>query len=328
MLMVDSGDSTPAPQITLHVNDRIVVLGDSLTQAASRSSAFLALLGQALSRQFGDGAIRIINAGVSGNRTRDCVARLEKDVLAHQPAVVVIFVGVNDVWYSTRGEVTRSDEYAQQLTHLVSACQQSGATVVLCTPALIGEKTDGSNSLDTMMDEFAATCRRVAQEKGAVLLDLRGEFLNHLKKHNPTNRPHSVLTTDGIHLNTAGNALVARILMQTFGINPAQQPARLLRHVVMFKFKPEAGIDQIEAVVAAFEKLPQQIDSIYSFESGTDVSVEGLSQGFTHCFFVTFGSEVDRQIYLSHPQHKAFSQLARPNLADVIVVDYWTAGKS
>ena len=101
---------------------------------------------------------------------------------------------------------------------------------------------------------------------------------------------------------------------------------KLLRHVVLFQFKertPQAKVCEIEE---AFRALPGKIGVIKDFEWGTDVSVEGLADGFTHCFFVTFGSEEDRDAYLPHPDHTAFGGLLRPHLEKALVVDYWQQG--
>lgn len=100
--------------------------------------------------------------------------------------------------------------------------------------------------------------------------------------------------------------------------------SRVLRHVVLFKFKEEATEKQIQEVVDHFRRLPEEIDVIHDFEWGTDVSPEGLSKGLTHCFFVTFQSEADRDAYLPHPAHQEFVKHLRPILEDVTVVDYWT----
>ena len=99
---------------------------------------------------------------------------------------------------------------------------------------------------------------------------------------------------------------------------------RLLRHVVLFKFKDDTTPEQTEQIEAAFRALPGQIEAIHAFEWGTDVSVEGLAQGFTHCFFVTFQSAADRDAYLPHPAHRAFGAILRPHLDKVLVLDYWT----
>ncbi|WP_409017755.1 Dabb family protein [Dyadobacter sp. CY323] len=104
--------------------------------------------------------------------------------------------------------------------------------------------------------------------------------------------------------------------------NPA--PKKMLRHVVLFKFKDSATPAQVKEVEEAFKALPSKIKQIKSLEWGTNNSPEGLNQGFTHAFFVTFESEADRAIYLPHPDHKAFGKVLGPHLDKVLVVDYWT----
>lgn len=101
-------------------------------------------------------------------------------------------------------------------------------------------------------------------------------------------------------------------------------PKKMLRHVVLFKFKDSATPAQIKEVENAFRKLPSKIKEIKGFEWGMENSPEGLSQGFTHVFFVTFDSEEGRAIYLPHPDHKEFGKLLQPYLEKALVVDYWT----
>jgi hypothetical protein len=100
---------------------------------------------------------------------------------------------------------------------------------------------------------------------------------------------------------------------------------RLLRHVVLFKFKEGATAEDIQSVEVAFRALPEKIDAIHDFEWGTDVSVENLNEGLTHCFLVTFRSEEARAEYLPHPGHQAFVDILRPHLERAVVVDYWAA---
>jgi len=97
----------------------------------------------------------------------------------------------------------------------------------------------------------------------------------------------------------------------------------LLRHVVLFKFKDSASASDVNSIVEAFRELPNKIEGITAFEWGTNVSPEGLSDGFTHCFFVTFKDEKSRNEYLPHPDHKAFGDILGPHLDKVLVVDYW-----
>ncbi|NND07624.1 MAG: Dabb family protein [Saprospiraceae bacterium] len=96
-----------------------------------------------------------------------------------------------------------------------------------------------------------------------------------------------------------------------------------LRHVVLFKFKDSSSDKDVKMVEEAFKSLPEQISEIKSFEWGTNNSPEGLNQGLTHCFFLTFDSEDGRDAYLIHPDHKKFGKMLGPHLDKVTVVDYW-----
>ncbi len=109
--------------------------------------------------------------------------------------------------------------------------------------------------------------------------------------------------------------------------NSASSDAPLLRHVVLFKFKDEASKAQVDKIVQAFGALPSQIPEIVDYQWGTDASIEGKANGFTHCFLVTFADDAGREVYLPHPAHKAFVELLKPSLDKVTVVDYYTTDK-
>lgn len=105
--------------------------------------------------------------------------------------------------------------------------------------------------------------------------------------------------------------------------NPKQQNAKMLRHVVLLKFKDGSTDTDIKKVENAFRALPAKINEIKGFEWGTNNSPEKLNQEFTHCFFVSFASEKDREVYLPHPAHKAFVEVLTPHMDKVLVIDYW-----
>jgi len=92
---------------------------------------------------------------------------------------------------------------------------------------------------------------------------------------------------------------------------------------VLFKFKEGTTPEKIKEVENAFASLPGKIDVIKCFEWGTNVSVENRSEGFTHCFVVSFQSEAGRDAYLIHPDHKEFGKTLGGSLDKVLVVDYW-----
>jgi hypothetical protein len=101
------------------------------------------------------------------------------------------------------------------------------------------------------------------------------------------------------------------------------EKAKMLRHVVLFKFKNGTSPADIAKVETAFKNLPSKIKEIKGFEWGLNNSPENINQGFTHCFFLSFTSEADRAKYLPHPDHKAFGAVLTPYLDKVLVIDYW-----
>lgn len=104
-----------------------------------------------------------------------------------------------------------------------------------------------------------------------------------------------------------------------------EEESKALRHVVMFQFKESSSEEDVQTVVDAFRALPSKIPAIADFEYGTNNSPEGLNDGFSHCFLVTFKTEKDRASYLPHPAHKAFVEVLQPHLEKVMVIDYWAA---
>ncbi len=103
-----------------------------------------------------------------------------------------------------------------------------------------------------------------------------------------------------------------------------EKPTTHLRHVVLFQYKDTSTPEDIAKVDEAFAALPSKISEIKGFEMGLNNSPENLNKGFTHCYFLTFDSERDRDTYLTHPDHVAFGDIVSPHLQDVLVVDYWT----
>ena len=98
---------------------------------------------------------------------------------------------------------------------------------------------------------------------------------------------------------------------------------RLLRHVVMFGFKPDTTPDDIAELIRRFSDLQHSVPGIESFEWGENNSPEELAHGLSHCFLLSFRSEAARDAYLPHPAHSAFAEWAGRFIEHVTVIDYW-----
>jgi isoamyl acetate esterase len=209
-------DGDPVP---LKKDDRIVFLGDSITEGGVGTKGYITLVKKALTEKHKDLDIKVLGAGISGNKVPDLQRRLERDVLAKKPTIVVIYIGINDVWHGDmkppRG--TSKEKFEAGLKEIIGKIKDAKARVILCTPSVIGEKVGGANKLDAKLDEFATISRRVAREEKVPLCDLRKAFVDHLKKNNPDNKDRNILTRDGVHLNEAGNRFVADLMLKALG---------------------------------------------------------------------------------------------------------------
>jgi lysophospholipase L1-like esterase len=97
---------------------------------------------------------------------------------------------------------------------MIKKLQASGIKVIVCTPAVIGEKTDFSNAQDGDLNRYSNIIRDMASKHGCALVDLRKAFLEYNLANNPSNKESGILTTDRVHLNTKGNQLLADLMFK------------------------------------------------------------------------------------------------------------------
>lgn len=204
----------------LRLGDRIVFLGDSITQAGVGPKGYVTLIKQHLAEKHADLNIEVFGAGISGNKVPDLVARFNRDVLSKKPTIVVIYIGINDVWHGEKdpSKGTAIDEYEKGLNLLLNWCRQQKVRVLLCTPSVIGERSDGKNALDQKLDQYAEMTRQVAKRSQVPVCDLRQAFLAYLKDHNPNQKSSGILTNDGVHLLPEGNRLVAETILESLKV--------------------------------------------------------------------------------------------------------------
>jgi isoamyl acetate esterase len=190
----------------------VVFFGDSITQAGVNPNGYIDKMKKMLEKQNIKDNYQFIGAGIGGNKIYDLYFRYEEDVLVHNPDVVVIWVGVNDVWHkSSFGTGTDADKFEKMYVTLLKKFQAKGIKVILATPAAIGERTDFSNQQDGDLNRYSQIIRDIAKYDCPVA-DFRKEFLKYNLEKNTTNKESGILTTDRVHLNDIGNQFVADIL--------------------------------------------------------------------------------------------------------------------
>ena len=205
--------------VVLKKGDRIVFLGDSITAGGNTGKGYIQVIRQHLAEKKKDLVVECVGAGISGNKVPDLQKRVEKDVISKKPTVVFIYIGINDVWHGEKDPKrgTTPEAFESGLKEVIGKCKAAGAQVILCTPTVIGELPIGTNNLDAKLDDYAAISRKVAKELDLNLCDLRKAFVDHLKSNNADKKAAGILTTDRVHLNEAGNKLVAQTMLKMLG---------------------------------------------------------------------------------------------------------------
>jgi len=194
---------------------RIIFFGDSITESGIKPGGYIKRMDSMIALQSKSDLYELAGSGISGNKIYDLYLRLDEDVLSKKPDMVVMYIGVNDVWHKRNaGTGTDPDKFEKFYNAILSKLAVNNIKAVLCTPAVIGEKTDFSNEQDGDLNKYSNIIRSIADKNNLPIIDLRKIFLDYNLKNNPSNKESGILTTDRVHLNAKGNQLVAEEMLK------------------------------------------------------------------------------------------------------------------
>jgi isoamyl acetate esterase len=189
---------------------KVVFFGDSITQQGVQPNGYIVKMDSIIKQSHLPDSIELVGAGIGGNKVYDLYLRMEEDVMMKHPDVVVIYVGINDVWHkASSGTGTDADKFEKFYRAIIKKLQEKDIKVIVCTPSVIGERYDNSNQQDGDLNNYSNIIRRIAKDLSLPVCDLHKAFADYLKANNPTNVEKGILTVDRVHLNEKGNLLVA-----------------------------------------------------------------------------------------------------------------------
>jgi len=200
----------------LSPHDHVLFYGDSITDAGrnreskpndadgwGRGYAFQASA-QLLS-EFADWNLTFSNKGISGNRIYDLEERLENDVLALNPNLVSILIGINDTWRAFDSKITSATEtFTASYHRVLTALAERDIRVILLEPFLLPVPED-RRAWRADLDPKINAVRDLAREFGATYVPLDGIFAAASVVRGP-----AYWLPDGVHPSAAGHALIAR----------------------------------------------------------------------------------------------------------------------
>jgi lysophospholipase L1-like esterase len=214
--LIENRKKPATGKIAVKNGEKIAFLGDSITAAGRRPGGYCQLVLAALKDQGIEA--KPVFAGISGHKSNQMLARLERDVLKHKPDWMTLSCGVNDVWHGKSGVDLAS--YKKNIEEIVGKAQAAGVKVILLTSTMIRE--DQGNDLNQKLLPYNEFIKVLAKEKKCLLADLNADMQAALKAF-PADAPKGKqLTSDGVHMNKAGNIMMARGVAEAFGLTNQQ----------------------------------------------------------------------------------------------------------
>ncbi|MDQ6890063.1 MAG: GDSL-type esterase/lipase family protein [Bacteroidota bacterium] len=192
----------------------IVFFGDSLTGRGVKTGGYIKIMRKMFDSVGLSAKYNLQGSGIDGNKVHDLFVRMDDDVVAKDPCLVFIWIGVNDVWHKLSGTGTDADKFEEYYRAIIKRFRTQKIKVILVTPAVIGEKPDGTNQQDDDLTLYSNIVRKLSNEYNCKLVDLRKAFFEFDKKNNMEQKRSGILTVDGVHLSTIGNRFVAEKMME------------------------------------------------------------------------------------------------------------------
>jgi lysophospholipase L1-like esterase len=228
-LLIAFGQTARA-EILVKSGEKVAFMGDSITAAGwGNAAGYVKLIVAGLAANGVD--VTPVPAGISGHKSNDMLARLDRDVLSKKPQWMTLSCGVNDVWHgkngvplddaqASAGQYEKPDKgtYEKNITQIVDQAEAAGVKVVILTATVIQEDLAGADN--KKLAPYNEFLRKLAKEKHLPLADLNAMFQEKIKE---ANQPKTkVFTVDGVHMNTEGNKIMATGVLQAFGLDAAQ----------------------------------------------------------------------------------------------------------
>ncbi|HLS59714.1 MAG TPA: SGNH/GDSL hydrolase family protein [Virgibacillus sp.] len=200
---------------------RVVFIGDSITEAGKFTDSerlgtgYVRLIHDYLITTYPTSHFEILNNGISGNRIDDLKARWQTDVLDVKPDIISISIGINDVWQQLKQPSMKQifpDDFKRIYDDLLQQIRRTtNAKIILMEPTIIDENLTSPGN--EKLQAYVQIIHGMAQKYDALIVPTHQAFLKYLEAGR-----NDALTTDGIHMNAAGN-----MLMATTWLKAAQQ---------------------------------------------------------------------------------------------------------
>lgn len=212
--------------------DRIVFAGDSVTDMGSANPVgeglfdnvgrgYVRVVENMLAAYYPEVYVRVTNSGISGNTSRDLLARFDRDVVDLKPDWVSICIGINDVWRQFDCPAMLEthvlpDEYEKNMEEMIGKVKGKVKGIFILSPYII--EPNSEDQMRARLNEYVAICKKLAEKHGCIFVDFQKMYEDYCKI-----RHSSYIAWDRIHPNQIGATLMAKAFLEACGFDYCHQ---------------------------------------------------------------------------------------------------------
>ena len=259
----------------IKAGETVAFLGDSITEYGSNHPfGYVRLVEQAL--EINDTKITVIPAGISGHKSNQMLARLEKDVLSKKPQWMTLSCGVNDVWHGPNG--VPLDDYKKNITSILDQCEQANIKVIILTATQIRLPLD--NPPNTKLAAYNDFLRDIAKSRNIPLADVSADMVAEQKSISDAGKTR-VLTEDGVHMNPFGDMMMAKGVLRAMGLSApeiakAEAKWRTSPNAFPVRVAPKVSLEEYEKLEAAAAAAKQTLEDWATNQTATQLRNSAL----------------------------------------------------
>lgn len=203
--------------------DRIVFAGDSVTDMGSAQpvgegrddcmgQSYVRIVSSMLAACYPELTIRVTNSGISGNTSRNLLARYDRDVVDLNPDWVSICIGINDVWRqfdlpALPETHVLPEEYQRNVEEMILRVKDKVKGIFILSPYIM--EPNKEDRMRARMDEYVDICAKLAEKHGCIYVDFQKMYEDYCRI-----RHSSYIAWDRIHPNQIGATLMARAFLK------------------------------------------------------------------------------------------------------------------
>jgi lysophospholipase L1-like esterase len=261
-IILTCGPLLHAGEILVKKGETIAFLGDSITAGgAAGPGGYVRLVASGLAAHGVE--ITVIPAGVSGHKSNQMLARLDKDVLSKKPTWMTLSCGVNDVWHGDKG--VPLEAYKKNITEILDKCKEAGVKVVVLTATQI--KLPLTSAENVKLADYNAFLREIAKARNLPLADLNAAMAAEQAALEKAGIKQRTLTTDGVHMNLYGNLMMAKGVLGAFGLDDrqltvAQNKWKEIPDIYQTTAKIKLSLNEFAALEAYAASQKKSVDTV------------------------------------------------------------------